>query len=232
MSTSLSTLTTTTTMLLFILTSGIIQPTHATVSNCYTQSNVTVICEFPGHAVDPDCKVSNLACPPTECLVGYTREEWFCDRWQGWGCSYAVCGVFFGGAWALHSCFWFFLLDSLANEFLGGIFLDLLLQGRMWCSETSCLRKFLQRLFSLYMTRNVYLGSICSFFLSCSGELRIVQIVPVMRGLTNNNGYNARIFFLSLSIQCLLVSSVFWVGAGGKLSWNNTYCIVYTNFLS
>lgn len=95
MSTSLSTLTTTTTtMLLFILTSGIIQPTHATVSNCYTQSNVTVICEFPDNAVDPDCKVSNLACPPTECLVGYTQEEWFCDRWQGWGCSYAVCCVF------------------------------------------------------------------------------------------------------------------------------------------
>ncbi|EMF08136.1 uncharacterized protein SEPMUDRAFT_112166 [Sphaerulina musiva SO2202] len=91
MPTSFSTLTlTTTTMLLFILTSGIIQPTHATVSNCYTQSNVTVICEFPDNAVDPDCKVSNLACPPTECLVGYTREEWFCDRWQGWGCSYAV----------------------------------------------------------------------------------------------------------------------------------------------
>lgn len=87
-------------MLLFILTSGIIQPTRATVSNCYTQSNVTVICEFPGKAVDPDCKVSNLACPPTECLVGYTREEWFCDRWQGWGCSYAVCVsflFFFGG---------------------------------------------------------------------------------------------------------------------------------------
>lgn len=81
-------------MLLFILTSGVIQHTRATVSNCYTQSNVTVICEFPGKAVDPDCKVSNLACPPTECLVGYTQEEWFCDRWQGWGCSYAVCVSF------------------------------------------------------------------------------------------------------------------------------------------
>lgn len=161
MSTSLSTLTTTT-MLLFILTSGIIQPTHATVSNCYTQSNVTVICEFPGKAVDPDCKVSNLACPPTECLVGYTREEWFCDRWQGWGCSYAVCDFL----WlAFLIPIFVFLLDSLANEFLGGFFLDLVLQGRMWCSETSCLRKFLQRLFSLYMTRNFYLGSIYSLFL-------------------------------------------------------------------
>lgn len=134
-------------MLLFILTSGIIQPTHATVSNCYTQSNVTVICEFPGKAVDPDCKVSNLACPPTECLVGYTREEWFCDRWQGWGCSYAVRFLFFflffpflGGldvyvisyedeeVFSFLVCF--FLLDLLANEFLGG-FLDLVLQGRM-----------------------------------------------------------------------------------------------------
>lgn len=101
MSTSFSTLTTTTTMLLFILTSGIIQPTRATVSNCYTKFNVTVICEFPGKAVDPDCKVSNLACPPTECLVGYTREEWFCDRWQGWGCSFAVCCVFFSLGLAL-----------------------------------------------------------------------------------------------------------------------------------
>lgn len=117
MPTSLSTLTTTTTMLLFILTSGIIQPTHATVSNCYTQSNVTVICEFPGKAVDPDCKVSNLACPPTECLVGYTREEWFCDHWQGWGCSYAVCVVFFfslslGGS-IFAPRFFFLLLDLL-----------------------------------------------------------------------------------------------------------------------
>lgn len=131
MPTSFSTLTTTTTtMLLFILTSGIIQPTRATVSNCYTQSNVTVICEFPGKAVDPDCKVSNLACPPTECLVGYTREEWFCDRWQGWGCSYAVCCVFALHSWVFftrrrrrnfRSSFFFCLLDSLANEFLGGV---------------------------------------------------------------------------------------------------------------
>lgn len=116
-------------MLLFILTSGIIQPTRATVSNCYTQSNVTVICEFPGKAVDPDCKVSNLACPPTECLVGYTREEWFCDRWQGWGCSFAVCFLFFGLRSFLSRLVC--LLDSLANEFLGGFFLDLVLQGRM-----------------------------------------------------------------------------------------------------
>lgn len=164
MSTSLSTTTTTTTLLLFILTSGILQPTHATVSNCYTQSNVTVICEFPGKAVDPDCKVSNLACPPTECLVGYTREEWFCDRWQGWGCSFAVCCVFFslslGGS--IFAPRFFCLLDLLCWLMIEWI--DLVLQGRMWCSETSCLRKFLQRLFSLYITRNVYLGSIYSFF--------------------------------------------------------------------
>lgn len=127
-------------MLLLILTSGIIQPTHATVSNCYTQSNVTVICEFPGKAVDPDCKVSNLACPPTECLVGYTQEEWFCDRWQGWGCSYAVCLLFClsfgldmyflrGGGGGIFAPRLFLLLDLLAN-FSGG-FLDLVLQGRM-----------------------------------------------------------------------------------------------------
>lgn len=119
-------------MLLFILTSGIIQPTHATVSNCYTQSNVTVICEFPGKAVDPDCKVSNLACPPTECLVGYTREEWFCDRWQGWGCSYAVCLLFFslslGGSIFAPRFFFFCLTSWLIPR---GVFLDLVLQGRM-----------------------------------------------------------------------------------------------------
>lgn len=117
MSTSLSTLTTTTTtMLLFILTSGIIQPTHATVSNCYTQSNVTVICEFPGKAVDPDCKVSNLACPPTECLVGYTREEWFCDRWQGWGCSYAVCVSFLFGLCSLFLFLFVYLISWLISR--------------------------------------------------------------------------------------------------------------------
>lgn len=67
------------------------------------------------------------------------------------------------------------------------------------------------------MTRNVYLGSIYSFSF-CSGELRIVQIVPVIRGSTNDNEYKARIFFsLSSSILYLLVSSAFWVGAGGKL---------------
>lgn len=61
--------------------------------------------------------MSNLACPPTECLVGYTQEEWFCDRWQGWGCSYAVGGFFF---------FLFFSLGGLDIYFLlgggGGVF--------------------------------------------------------------------------------------------------------------
>lgn len=41
-------------------------------------------------------------------------------------------------------------------------------------------------------------GSIYSFFLFCSRELRIVQIVLVMRGLTNDNGYKARTFLFSL----------------------------------
>lgn len=162
MSTSFSTLTTTTTtMLLFILTSGIIQPTHATVSNCYTQSNVTVICEFPGKAVDPDCKVSNLACPPTECLVGYTREEWFCDHWQGWGCSYAVCFVFLFALFRrkyFRSSLFFYLI-SCANyrmNFLGGF-------SRSPAARTDVMfrnllpKEIFTKTCSLYMTRNVYL---------------------------------------------------------------------------
>lgn len=160
-SSSFSTLTTTA-MLLFILTSGIIQPTHATVSNCYTQSNVTVICEFPGKAVDPDCKVSNLACPPTECLVGYTREEWFCDRWQAWGCSFAVCCVFFfslslGGSIFAPHFFFTWPLVLIIEWISRGVF------SRSRAARTGVMfrnllpKEVFTKTFSLYMTRNVYL---------------------------------------------------------------------------
>lgn len=67
---------------------------------------------------------------------------------------------------------------------------------------------FLTRLFSLYMTRNVYLGSIYSFF--CSGEL----LVLVIRGSTNDNEYNARFFFF-IFIYTISPSQLGFLGRGG-----------------
>lgn len=74
--------------------------------------------------------------------------------------------------------------------------------------------------FSLDMTRNVYLGSIYSFFFFAAGNYGEYKSSPLCKGQRMTMDITLGFFFsLSLSILCLLVSSVFfWVGAGGKLS--------------
>lgn len=92
------------------------------------------------------------------------------------------------------------LLDSLANEFLGGVF------SRSRAARTDVMFRNLlpKEVFTktfLFVHDEEFLptvGSIYSFFSFCSGELRIVQIVPVMRGSTNDNKYNARLSFFNL----------------------------------
>lgn len=63
---------------------------HATVFDCYT-TEVTVGCYFPEHSKYAICKETNLACLPTQCLVGKQRVDEYCELpFEQRGCRYAV----------------------------------------------------------------------------------------------------------------------------------------------